>query len=835
MKKLLFLLLMGASVIASAQTITFADTNFRNALMNTYCVQLDEEGMYIDDVDSNNDGIIELSEVLAVRRLSIPAAGIQSMSGIEYFTNLKKLECSYNEIQSLDLTALTSLEYLDCTENYITVLNMTGLINIKTLLCGTNQIPSLNVQGNNLLTYLDCSLNNLSSFNGLGLDSLTSLNLYGNQITTINVSVMPNLKNFNCSRNLLTSLDVQGLTNFKTLQCGWNNLGSLNVQGLTKLNYLLCDSANLTSLNIQGLDSLSTLRCSYNSLSSLNVLGLNSLYDLHCDNNQISNLNLQGLINLNYLVCNNNQLTNLNGEELSSLTMLDCSSNNLEMLNIKNNSYEQILNINNNLNLSYICCDASHVDYVQMVVDSSDAPNCVVGSYCSFNPGGVFYYIQGATRIDLDYNGCNVTDAFYRNLKLSIRNGINSGIVISDTSGNYSIPLQAGNYVIKPIFENPAYYSSDSLVISLPAANNPFVHNFCITPNGIHHDLEISIVPLIPARPGFDATYKIVYKNKGNQVESGSFSFSYTDSLVDFVSASQTLITQSAGLLTWNFSNLIPMQSREVVVTMNCNTPSDTSALNVGDVLSFDAVITGAQIDETIVDNSFGLRQTVVGSYDPNDKTCLEGNVITPSMVGNYIHYLVRFENTGTYAAQNIVVKDIIDTSMFEIASLLVTDASHNAYTRVTNGNQVEFIFENIQLPFDEANNDGYIAFKIKTKADLVVGDSIKNIANIYFDYNLPIVTNEAQTTVQNPIVGVDDMNGLTDVIGVYPNPIQDVLSFKSDIKIDKIEIYDLAGRIIQTLEVMNNQANIRELSSGTYLVKVHASAKMYFAKVIKK
>jgi hypothetical protein len=37
----------------------------------------------------------------------------------------------------------------------------------------------------------------------------------------------------------------------------------------------------------------------------------------------------------------------------------------------------------------------------------------------------------------------------------------------------------------------------------------------------------------------------------------------------------------------------------------------------------------------------------------------------------------------------------------------------------------VEFIFQGIQLPFDDANNDGYVVFKIKSKNTLAIGDEI--------------------------------------------------------------------------------------------------------------
>ena len=69
----------------------------------------------------------------------------------------------------------------------------------------------------------------------------------------------------------------------------------------------------------------------------------------------------------------------------------------------------------------------------------------------------------------------------------------------------------------------------------------------------------------------------------------------------------------------------------------------------------------------------------------------------------------------------------MIDLSKFDISTLIPTDASHSYITKISEGNKVEFIFENINLPFEDANNDGYIAFKIKTKPTLVVGDSFEN------------------------------------------------------------------------------------------------------------
>ncbi|MBK8601206.1 MAG: hypothetical protein IPN80_12255 [Flavobacterium sp.] len=79
-------------------------------------------------------------------------------------------------------------------------------------------------------------------------------------------------------------------------------------------------------------------------------------------------------------------------------------------------------------------------------------------------------------------------------------------------------------------------------------------------------------------------------------------------------------------------------------------------------------------------------------------------------------------------------MKDIIDMSKFDINTLIPIKGSHNFETRISNTNKVEFIFQNINLPFDDFNNDGYVSFKIKTKPSLVIGDTFSNLGNIYFE-----------------------------------------------------------------------------------------------------
>jgi hypothetical protein len=341
-------------------------------------------------------------------------------------------------------------------------------------------------------------------------------------------------------------------------------------------------------------------------------------------------------------------------------------------------------------NLAYICCDDTQINYVQSRVNGYGYTNCSVNTYCSFTPGGVFYTIKGKNTFDANNNGCDANDPIYPNLKYRIIGSTTTGNIISNASGNYAIPVQAGTYTIKPLLENPTYFTAtpDSVQITFPnAINDTIVQNFCIAPNGVHHDVEISVIPTSNARPGFDATYQIVYKNKGNQIENGSVALQFDDAHIDFVTANPAPDNQVVNNLTWNYVNLLPLETRTITATFNLNNPQETPPLNAGDILNYTASVTPLATDEIPNDNTATLAQTIVGSLDPNDKTCLEGDQILPNKVGDYLHYVINFENTGTANATNIVVKDVIDLAKYNIASLQITKASHDCRVRILNNN----------------------------------------------------------------------------------------------------------------------------------------------------
>lgn len=668
------------------------------------------------------------------------------------------------------------------------------------------------------------------------------------------ISAFNNLRILKCQSNQLTSLDVSSLTFMQELDCSFNLLTSLNLGSSPFFSVIYANNNLLEYVNLSGLSSVGILYLNNNSLFTLDVSNLTNLSYLDCHANQLTSLDVSGLTRLIGLYCQQNQLTSLNliTQNLlaNQIYAVNCSDNNLTSVKIPYCESDIVITTHNNPNLLYI--DAKNGFQNSIAINSSQTPLleyiCIddndnvlnmqeitvsIGSYCNFTPGGDYNTITGKIIFDENDNGCDENDSTFPNIRMNLQQWADYGSTFTNASGSYTFYTTAADHLLAPAIENAAFFtvSPPEAIISFTDIDQTITQNFCITPNGVHPDLEIVITPTVPARPGFDATYKIVYHNKGNQTLSQQYgiNFFYNQNLMEYVSASVVPSQVTSGGISWDYTNLKPFESREIVFTLNINAPTDTNPVNNGDVLTFTTSIMPQAGDENTSDNTFVLDQTVVGSYDPNDITCLEGDIVSPTEIGEYLHYNIRFENTGTFFAENIVVKTEINPAEFDINTLQLLNASHAVDARIR-GNIIEFIFQGIYL---ETGGHGNVLLKVKTKPSLQTGDLVKNKANIYFDYNFPILTNDAETVFQslsNPDFEVDNS------VKIYPNPSNALVNIKSDFNIKSIQLYDVQGRILQTNIVEENTTtlDIASKAKGVYFLKVVTDRGIKVEKLVK-
>lgn len=223
----------------------------------------------------------------------------------------------------------------------------------------------------------------------------------------------------------------------------------------------------------------------------------------------------------------------------------------------------------------------------------------------------------------------------------------------------------------------------------------------------------------------------------------------------------------------------------------------------------------------------------VIGAYDPNDKTPSPKGFGEEHFIekNTDIHYLIRFQNTGTDTAFNIVVRDTL-TELLQPTSVKLGTSSHDYDLKFIDGNILEFSFENIMLPDSNINeplSHGFLTFTIAQKPNLANGNVIKNSAAIYFDFNEPVITNETFLTIGENFVSTGIFNPpdfQTIPIEVFPNP--GILQTRFDLKDavfeeGRLEIFDSQGKQWGTQIFSNRFFDFKrgQLPSGIYFYKI--------------
>jgi len=684
------------------------------------------------------------------------------------------------------------------------------------------------------VTDLTNNTNNDDIYSLLGVEYFTNLTYLAcakHFISTLNISTLTNLNYLGCSSNNISSLDLTALNNLEILYCGSNDMTNLYVAGLENLEQLNCDRNLLSSLDLTGLSSLTNINMIINNFVTIDFSPLPNLHILECSSNPLIELDFSGISTLTNLTANNLQIEilDLSGQPgFNGGQAVDNPA--LHTIYLKNGGYDNFFFNNTNTSLSYICGDTVELSYLQTMADNANM-DIIITSYCPLGSNGDFNTVQGKVTFDLEGNGCSTSDAPGQNIQIGINDGVQSGYTYTNEAGQYVLYVGQENVVVTPVIGNNELFTitPGSFEYNFTANNNEFVTaDFCIEPNGANADLEVSILPIITAGPGFNAKYRITYTNNGNIAQSGNIIFQYQDALLDYISSVPSTLSQNPGTLTWEFSNLQPFDTNSIDVILNLNTPQEIPAVNNGDILSFTAIINAVSspTDGTPEDNTAQFEQIVMGSFDPNDKQVTEGSAITTEQVSDYLHYFIRFQNTGTAPALNIVVKDMLSDNL-NWESFMPITTSHPYRATLTGGNKAEFFFEGINLPAeqdDEPGSHGFIAFKIKPSAGFWVGDIIENTAEIYFDHNAPIVTNTVSTAVE--VLGKPDFD-FAEKFTLYPNPAHELITLHSEtgLSASSVNIYNLLGQLVQTEIIPHTMTspliNVSSLQAGTYLLEV--------------
>lgn len=165
---------MPEEVSFEAEVVRIPDANFA-----AYCLAR---------FDSNKDGVLTRKEVASVTKIAAVNLNIKSLQGIEYFTSLISLDCSYNDITALDLSHNTALKHMSCLSNRLTSLDLSHNTELTDLHCCYNRLKNLDLSQNPKLNVVICSDNRIESLDLSQNKVLVKLDCGSNLLTTLDVS-----------------------------------------------------------------------------------------------------------------------------------------------------------------------------------------------------------------------------------------------------------------------------------------------------------------------------------------------------------------------------------------------------------------------------------------------------------------------------------------------------------------------------------------------------------------------------------------------------------------------------------------------------------------------
>jgi len=75
----------------------------------------------------------------------------------------------------------------------------------------------------------------------------------------------------------------------------------------------------------------------------------------------------------------------------------------------------------------------------------------------------------------------------------------------------------------------------------------------------------------------------------------------------------------------------------------------------------------------------------------------------------------------------------------------------------------------------------------------------------------------------------------LNDAVKMYPNPVQNFLTIKSNLPITDVQVYSLLGELVKHVKGNFSRIDLRELNSGIYMIKIHSDQFSVTKKLVKK
>lgn len=421
--------------------------------------------------------------------------------------------------------------------------------------------------------------------------------------------------------------------------------------------------------------------------------------------------------------------------------------------------------------------------------------------------------VIGQAFVDSNENGIfDDNEQPLKNVQVSIPS--DDMIVLTDDEGRYSLEVVESNFDLEAVITD-GEWEEETLIIQNASLENGCGSSFdfgFVPLNNTQDQAMLSISNSI-ARCDGETRFDILVENTGSEPLKGTLTFTFDDK----TTFSRTMVEDfvlNGNIFTTNIENIAPFSSE--VYEVRLFMPGGSSLLPL---LAFEAVVTntnGAILDE------YAYQEQLRCSYDPNDKRTFpdrEGDE-NLTLFEEELEYTIRFQNNGNDTAFVVTIVDSIDPNI-DPSTISVVNSSHDVEACI-DGSELIFRFEDILLVDSTTNFDasqGYVSYRCRTFDGLGEMTPVFNQADIIFDTNDPIVTNETINTMVSVLcVDKDTMLSVSICEGETFNDYTEsgiyLDTFPLPFGCDSIVILEL-----EVQEISFSEANISLCEGGSFSV----------------
>ncbi|MBS4040230.1 MAG: T9SS type A sorting domain-containing protein [Flavobacteriales bacterium] len=216
---------------------------------------------------------------------------------------------------------------------------------------------------------------------------------------------------------------------------------------------------------------------------------------------------------------------------------------------------------------------------------------------------------------------------------------------------------------------------------------------------------------------------------------------------------------------------------------------------------------------------SFGQTQVLLDNTWYLEKFVINGSDITYTDNTSYDH-IIGFQVLDN----NILLASSYCLTMFGLNG----NVSNNIFTY--DG------FYQLGVPCQFSSDDLNMFNVITTFYLLPNNDFTFTITDVNNYKKLIFVNPQGNSAIYNNVNLNVQSSNIVDKLTTYPNPVENILHFKSDFEISKIKIFALDGKLIDSnLSFSGNQIDFSNLKSGIYFLEFEQDGQVTRKKVVKR